>query len=398
MQDDSKFLDSNSQEPDQEKQKQENQNEERPKKIIELPDLDLPSKSPDFTAGVLSEDETIQKPEEKKKLDPEYLSTVRKEDKKTPFDNVKPEKKDTEPTNGIIDKKIFQKPKSVTTGKNLLLFLPWIYIGPIIALSILLFISTLTNISSVKDISEIKTKALSNAQLATQMVNEKEKVKEEQKTLESDVARLKKELSSAQSISAGLQKQNENLKAEVIETKAKFDELREKVKGYASEVKDLVSTRIKYYDAYSEEKENKQKLAAVTKKMETEIKNLNAELNSISKQYSNQESEYAYEMAFVYTKALMYDEAIESFRRYLELGNDKDADVYYNLALIYEQAKKESAEAISYYRKYLELNPSAEDLYEIKMRISSLERTGSESKYFFPTQKKLEIDLEKFKY
>ncbi len=192
MQDDSKFLDGNSQEPDQEKQKQENQNEERPKKIIELPDLDLPPKSHDFETGVFSEDETIQKPEEKKKLDPEYLATVRKEDKKTPFDDIKPEKKNIEPNNDIIDKKTFHMPKSVVNKKNLLVFLPRIYIGLIVALSILLFVSTLTNISSVKDISEIKTKALSNAQLATQMVNEKEKVKEEQKTLESDVTRLKK--------------------------------------------------------------------------------------------------------------------------------------------------------------------------------------------------------------
>ncbi|MFH1798463.1 MAG: hypothetical protein ABH844_03865 [Candidatus Omnitrophota bacterium] len=399
MQDDRKFLDSNSEEPDQEEQ-----NEEKQKKIIELPDLDLPEKNFEPEQHRYHEDSIVDQPG-KKELDPEYLAAAGKEkpqgEKRTPFDKtsffIKPREKETQHSS-MTDNPAFNVSSHLASRKNFLMGLPWGYLGLILVLSILLFVSTLTNISSVKNMSEIKTKAFSDAKLATQMVAEKEKVKSEQKTLEREVSRLKNEISSAQSISAGLQKQNENLKAEIAETNIKFDELQRKLKGYASEVKDLVSTRIGYYNAYSNEKENKQKLVVATKKMETEIRNLTVELDSIAKQFDSQESKYTYEMAFVFTKAQMYDDAIENFLKYLELTGTPDADIYYNLALIYEQVKKDNATAISYYRKYTELLPSAEDLYEVKMRISSLERNSTEGKYFYPAQKKFEINLEELKY
>ncbi|MCK5451303.1 MAG: tetratricopeptide repeat protein, partial [Candidatus Omnitrophica bacterium] len=52
-----------------------------------------------------------------------------------------------------------------------------------------------------------------------------------------------------------------------------------------------------------------------------------------------------------------------------------NADIHYNLALIYDQVKKDAPKAIKHYKEYLRLNPDALDIYEIKMRIESLQRS-----------------------
>ena len=91
----------------------------------------------------------------------------------------------------------------------------------------------------------------------------------------------------------------------------------------------------------------------------------------------------------------MYRDAVENFQKFLELSGD-DANTYYNIAYIYEHGIKERKEAIKYYRKYLELEPESDDLYEVRLRISSLEREGT--KEAPAVMKAFKIDLDKLKY
>ncbi|RKY41493.1 MAG: hypothetical protein DRP85_06030, partial [Candidatus Makaraimicrobium thalassicum] len=273
---------------------------------------------------------------------------------------------------------------------------PWLVSILIFFLGISLCISAFQYVYFNSRISDIKTKAFSNAEIAKKMISERQKVLENYNPLKEKAIKLTKEVASVQSMSSALKKQNEALKTELTDTKNKLLELQQKIKQYADEVKGLVSRKIEYYTAYENEKENREQLAFTIEKLEDKIKNLNEELGSIDEEYMEKVADYVYNMAFIYAKAGMFDESIESFLRFLEL-NSEDADVHYNLALIYDQVKKDKNEAIKHYEEYLRLNPDAEDLYEIKMRIASLERIGvKESR---PTAfKNFTINLDKLKY
>ncbi len=57
--------------------------------------------------------------------------------------------------------------------------------------------------------------------------------------------------------------------------------------------------------------------------------------------------------------------------------------------------KKDRDKAISHYKKYLRLNPDAEDLYEVRMKISSLERAGEQKSGI---SKPFKVNLDKIKF
>ncbi|MFH1846354.1 MAG: tetratricopeptide repeat protein [Candidatus Omnitrophota bacterium] len=271
----------------------------------------------------------------------------------------------------------------------------WGCISLFVLLGAITYTSIMWNLSLQHSIKEIKTKAVSNAEIAKKMVGEKERLVEKYKPLNEQLAKIKNELTSVKDLSDNLKKQNDELTSELSKTKDKFFEFQTKIKGYADEVKGLATKRIKYYDAYSSEKEHKEKLVVSLKNMENKVKELNTELTAVDNEYLAKEKNYVYDIAFLYARAGMFNEAIQSFLKFLELDND-NADAHYNLAMLYEHAKKDKIKAVKHYNHYLALNPDAEDLYEIKMRVNSLERVGSETKYL--KDQKFEINLDKLKY
>lgn len=254
---------------------------------------------------------------------------------------------------------------------------PWLFIILVFTLAAALGVSIFGNIHLYLNMTDMKAKALSNAEVAKKMVAEKEGILEEQEPLREEVGRITRELTSSRNISDGLKRQNETLKTELAGTKKRFTELQNNVKEYADEVKGLISKRIKYYKAYEDERGNKEQLAIAIEKLESRIKSLNDELGSIGNEYMAKEAEYVYNMAFLYAKVGMFDEAIKSFKRSLELSGE-DAEIHYNLAIMYDQVKKDKDQALTHYTEYLRLSPDAKDMYEIRARIESLERGTKE--------------------
>ncbi|MFH1395035.1 MAG: hypothetical protein ABIH09_02640 [Candidatus Omnitrophota bacterium] len=277
-------------------------------------------------------------------------------------------------------------PKTLTT----------VFIIILSALAALLIGAILWNFSLYKQIADIKSKAISNAAIAKKLVSEKAKILQEYKPIKEQNDQLSKDLAATKDISNRFQKQVEILTTELTYIKKKSIEQQNSIKKYADEVKEIVSGKIEYYNAYIQEKENKEEMNLLIADLEDQIKTLNAELSSIDSEYLKKEGNYIYDMAFLYVKAGMYDEAISYFKDFLELNKD-DADIYYNLALIYDQVKQDKANTIYCYEKYLECNPNAEDLYEITMRINSLKR-GNVKKLPAETMKNFKINLNELKY
>ncbi len=79
-----------------------------------------------------------------------------------------------------------------------------------------------------------------------------------------------------------------------------------------------------------------------------------------------------YNMAAVYAREGKYDAAEQEYLHALRL-NPTDADVHYNLGILYEDELKSSTKAIVHYRRYLKLNPHGPDADKVRNWLMKLE-------------------------
>jgi len=281
------------------------------------------------------------------------------------------------------------------TGARSVNIAAWLLLVLSAGLGIGLFLFLGENARLKEEVADFRSKAMANAEVAKKMVAEKQKIIQETAPLREESESIAKKLSYEQDVSAGLQKQNENLKTKIADSQKVLSGLQSEMQGYADEIKSFASEEIKYFQAYVQEKENTEKLNKSVEDLKSKMETLSGSFASIEDEYKKRETGYIYNMAFLYARSQMFDEAIQSFLQFLEMGGD-DADVHYNLAIIYDQVKKDKYKAVKHYEKYLALNPQADDLYEITMRINSIKRTSSDpvSQNF----KNFSVDLEGLKY
>jgi len=79
-----------------------------------------------------------------------------------------------------------------------------------------------------------------------------------------------------------------------------------------------------------------------------------------------------YNLATQYLKSAKYEDASQAMMQVIKL-NPKDKDAYYNLGILYELFLNDTNLAITYYKKYLELNPKAVDRKLVESWIESLQ-------------------------
>ncbi|MFH1777991.1 MAG: tetratricopeptide repeat protein, partial [Candidatus Omnitrophota bacterium] len=88
---------------------------------------------------------------------------------------------------------------------------------------------------------------------------------------------------------------------------------------------------------------------------------LEAEMKRVKQEQDRRESRIAYNLGVIYTEKGKYDEAVEQYIRAIEL-DPVNVLAYYNLGIVYEEFLKTPEQAIEAYKKYIELNPLAEDI------------------------------------
>lgn len=283
--------------------------------------------------------------------------------------------------------------KNINSGDLLIKMRPAMPV--IFVLSALLGVFAILLAYQVANISNLKERIGVDATTTEDMVLAKESLIEENKELEEETDRLRKELLSSASMAESSKRHAESLKAELDDAKKKYVGLRGTVKNYAAEMRSLATRNIGYYDAYKKEVKGSQKLASVIQDMEDQIGDLKTKMDSIDVTYKKKEGGYIYDNGLLYAETGAYEDAIKSFLKYIETVGD-DANAYYNLAYIYEHTKQDRHEALKYYKKYLALGNDSEDYYEVKMKIASLERSGPQEKLGYGRVFKL--DLDKLKY
>ncbi|MBL7157535.1 MAG: tetratricopeptide repeat protein [Candidatus Omnitrophica bacterium] len=358
-----------------ESKEKEGSEEQKTHPIIQLPEIEVP----------------VQKEKEKAPEPPHEPPREEHKDSKEMKENPPAKaKKDSVKTGSGVNK-IFRRANTsvfefTPTMRRLII---------IYALSVLLCLSFLFNIFFFQNISTLKNRVDFSTKTVEDAVVGKERVAKEKDNLLEENERLKGEITSLKSASKSLERQTELLRADLTKSKQEYIKLEETIKEYGIEVRDLAMRRIEYYEAYKSKKEHAESLAVTVENLQNTTAALKDEIASVESKHKEEIASYMQEMAFLYVKTGMYSEAIDAFKKFISL-NAEDADIYYNLAILYEESQKNRDAAIRNYRKYLELKPDAEDFYEVKIKISSLERVGKVDKR--ETLKNFKINLDKLKF
>lgn len=198
--------------------------------------------------------------------------------------------------------------------------------------------------------------------------------------------KLQEEMNRRESLQENLQKENEQLKKEslvYLEKQKDMNDRRRHIEGILKQQEQkLKDLKVQLESAKKELEELKQenlRLADIKnfmgniqiKKQEERIRQLEQDLSNTKDEMQKQEALMHYNLGVAYTKEKNYDMAIEEYERVLSL-NPQDADTHYNLAILYDEVRRNPKRAIQHYQKYLELKPEAEDIDEVKDWIASL--------------------------
>jgi tetratricopeptide (TPR) repeat protein len=258
----------------------------------------------------------------------------------------------------------------------------------------LLCASLILNIFLFSNTSTLRQRLKDNTKIVKDIIAGKERVLDEKVSLKKENERLKNQLVSASTGQDILNQKTGTLETALTKSKKERVELAKKMQEYAKEVRELALTRIGYYDAYQDEKEKTAYLKRTITELQEDMETLKAETGLANEKFREKEALYTYDMALVYTQAQMFDNAIAGFEDFLELYGD-DANTHYNIAYIYDTVKKDKDGAIKHYEEYLRLNPDADDLYEVKMRIASLERGAKKPRGAFED---LKVNMNELKF
>lgn len=109
------------------------------------------------------------------------------------------------------------------------------------------------------------------------------------------------------------------------------------------------------------------------KNQKDKIGRLQEDLSATRGQLERQIALLYYNLGVSYVKENNYEMAVDAYERTLLL-NPNDADAHYNLAIIYDEYKKNPKRAVEHYKKYLQLNPDTPDIDEVKEWIERLEK------------------------
>ncbi len=232
----------------------------------------------------------------------------------------------------------------------------WIVILGIIVVGV--GIQSLTFYSQIK---KMRAELVLEREISERAREKVENLKGENKSLIRECEKLRSDLVSYLSLNTKLTEENKRLNKEI-------EKLQKTIKDKDMKLKEMEKKM----------KEKKKELGKKTlsedkKKDETrkKIEILKKKIKDLEETLKKERASYHYNLGVAYTKAGLYVQAIEAYKKALEFDS-KNYLACYNLGLLYEKIKKDFPHAIFYYRKYLELNPEAKDKEEISSLIHDL--------------------------
>lgn len=103
-----------------------------------------------------------------------------------------------------------------------------------------------------------------------------------------------------------------------------------------------------------------------------QIRELKIKIENLEEEVKDKEATLHYNLAVNFTYSQNIDNAIIEYEKAVGI-NPNHAKSHYNLGILYEEYKKDFAQATYHYRKYLSLKSEAEDAREVRRWILELE-------------------------
>lgn len=152
----------------------------------------------------------------------------------------------------------------------------------------------------------------------------------------------------------------------------KLPEIEDQVNTLKSDVQDKdvrLSVREQQLAALKVELERREHRLAKAQKMTELLERARTEVQQAD---NSEKLNMHYNMAVIYAKEGRAREAEEEYLKALRI-DPSDADIHYNLGILYDQDLKRSDKAVNHYRRYLTLRPNAADSDQVKSWMLDLE-------------------------
>ncbi len=171
--------------------------------------------------------------------------------------------------------------------------------------------------------------------------------------------------------------------AEVREKEVEYQELIERMMAQTPQLEqqivDLGKTNTELKQALKESEENLRAMKIELEKREHRLikaervaEVLESAREDVEHAGSKEKLDMHYNMAAVYAREGKFTDAEQEYLRALQL-DPTDADVHYNLGILYDDELDSPEKAVVHYRRYLKLNPHGPDADEVRSWLMKLE-------------------------
>lgn len=213
--------------------------------------------------------------------------------------------------------------------------------------------------------ANLQTALTQEKEISKKIHGEFERIKQEKKSLDEEKEKLRSGSVSYLTLNNQLQVENEKFEKTLEQLK---QQIKEK-DGQIDSLKQLNDKKPKQVEKKTEEKTKEKQ--AQNQKLIKEIDQCREKNKFLEETLKKERVVFYYNLGVAYSKAKLYEEAIEAYKKSLTL-DATNPEANYNLALLYEKVKQEPEIAVLYYRKYLKLRPDANDKKEVLEEIGNL--------------------------
>ena len=162
-----------------------------------------------------------------------------------------------------------------------------------------------------------------------------------------------------------------DLEREMLKQKKYSEQLEKKAKDFFLKTKELELQTKNLNNLYKMvDSLNKQKAA-----LKTENTKFSQEIDSLKENFRKENADICEKLGTAYVQAKLYDLAIDAYEKSL-VYNSCNADVHYNLGLLYKKSEDNISKSIHHFKKYLSLKPKAKNREEVKYLINMLAAKG----------------------
>jgi len=216
--------------------------------------------------------------------------------------------------------------------------------------------------------------------LSTVEAERKKAIEEREKFIKS-VAEAKRKAEEEEKKRLEVEKKLEKVSASEKEKSDSLDNLMKRIPEMEKEIADLRQQLKKKEMSSSKKSEDTALLKAELERREQRLAKAEKMLALLEKTRSEvyaydkrEKRDMHYNMAVVYQREGKFKEAEEEYLKALQIDG-ADADVHYNLGILYEEGLGDVSKALLHYRRYLKLAPDSPDAVQVKEWIMRLEMT-----------------------